>query len=135
MALIELSGEMKLINDLIVAQKYLKESIIKGFDHILTPAEIAEFVYNQVDKRVFLKTWLITGFRPKGDGYITCYYCGRPLTNTDSRILGCGPICHERYGDVPGRSKDTEIIYQEYLKRAIGKVMSLKQYFSVRGGN
>ena len=133
-----LSGEMKLLNDLCVTQKYLDTGIIKGFKNKISPKEILTYIQEHVNEQAFLKTWFITGFKPKGDGYITCYYCGRSLTNTQSRILGCGPICHDRYGDVPGRSTDTEIIYNEYLSRVRKtgkKIMSFKQYFSIKGGN
>ena len=124
-----LNWEMILLNDYMNSKKRIIKDAKNALDYIRKIYPRKKLNEN--------KMWFFGGFKPKGDGYITCYYCGRQLTNTESRILGCGPICHEKYGDVPGRSTDTEIIYQEYLKRVPTgkKAMSFKQYFSVRGGN
>ena len=42
-------------------------------------------------------------FKPKGDGIITCYYCGRTLDNSLSQARGIGPICIKEYGPMEGR--------------------------------
>lgn len=39
----------------------------------------------------------------RGDGIITCWWCGRTLENSLSRIRGVGPICIGEYGPMPGR--------------------------------
>jgi hypothetical protein len=62
----------------------------------------------------------------KGDGKINCWYCGHPLDNSLSRVRGCGPICIQKYGSIPGREKvEVQItnIYLEYVKeqRVSGK--------------
>jgi len=41
----------------------------------------------------------------KGDGIITCWWCGRTLENSLSRIRGVGPICIGEYGPMPGREE------------------------------
>ena len=54
----------------------------------------------------------------RGDGKITCWYCGRPLDNSLSRVRGCGPICIDRYGPIPGREaieRQITVIYKEYV--------------------
>jgi len=55
--------------------------------------------------------------KPKGDGIITCYWCGRTLDNSLSRIRGVGPICIENHGSMPGREhieSGLSELYQNY---------------------
>jgi hypothetical protein len=62
----------------------------------------------------------------RGDGKVTCWYCGRPLDNSLSRVRGCGPICLGKYGPIPGREKVEIQITNMYLgyvaeQRKLGK--------------
>jgi hypothetical protein len=64
----------------------------------------------------------------KGDGIITCYWCGRTLTNGESRIRGVGPICLGRYGGMPGRSSLDEMrTWLGFLSRV--ELLKLKTEF------
>lgn len=66
--------------------------------------EIQEYVI----KRALVVDGLVVpglpGFKPLGDGLVTCYYCGKPLTDQLSRARGCGPECVARYGPLAGRA-------------------------------
>jgi hypothetical protein len=65
--------------------------------------EIVEYTI----KRTLVKDGLVMpglpGFKPLGDGLVTCYYCNRPLTDELSRARGCGPECVVRHGPLAGR--------------------------------
>jgi hypothetical protein len=45
----------------------------------------------------------LSGFKHKGDGLTTCYYCGLQLTDELSFARGCGPCCIAEWGPLPGR--------------------------------
>jgi hypothetical protein len=53
--------------------------------------------------------------KPKGDGLVRCYWCGKKLDNSLSRIRGVGPICIETHGCMPGREQIESGLAQIYL--------------------
>ena len=68
--------------------------------------------------------------KPKGDGIVTCYWCGRTLDNSLSRIRGVGPICIERHGSMPGREhieSGIASLYQSY-RAGVKKPMGIKKW-------
>lgn len=68
----------------------------------------------------------------KGDGIITCWYCGRPLDNSLSRLRGCGPICIQKYGPIPGREKVEIQVTNMYLGYVSEQRKSSKKHLGIR---
>lgn len=66
-------------------------------------------------KRVFIKNSQVMpglpGFKPKGDGKTTCYFCGKMLTDELSFARGVGPECAKTRGSMP-----TKEWIEEYAK-------------------
>ncbi len=68
----------------------------------------------------------------KGDGKVTCWYCGRPLDNSLSRIRGCGPICIQKYGPIPGREHVEIQITNMYLGYVAEQKKLGKKHLGIR---
>jgi hypothetical protein len=99
---------MKELND------YLVFSRGKG----MKPAEALAMIRRARVKKG--KTYFVAGgYKGVGDAWVQCYHCGKLLTDGLSRLRGCGPVCLEKHGEVPGRNiKDVKGLYRAYLRYA-----------------
>lgn len=75
----------------------------------------------------------LPGFKPKGDGITTCYFCGKLLTDQLSFARGVGPECIKVWGPMPGREWIEEFAkafkaYQSAQKRANKPIKSFKEW-------
>jgi len=72
----------------------------------------------------------------KGDGIITCWWCGRLLDNSLSRIRGVGPICIGEYGPMPGRDHIEDSLaylyefYRSQCKSQKKRPLGIKRWIS-----
>lgn len=72
----------------------------------------------------------------KGDGIITCWWCGRTLDNSLSRIRGVGPICIGEYGPMPGRDHIEDSLaylyefYRSQCKSQKKRPLGIKRWIS-----
>ena len=93
--------------------KYIKldKSVIYVHDKLMEMKKAGKQINKDIIKKLIMDSstvrkmpgniYLILGvIKPKGDGIVTCYWCGRKLLTKQSRIDGVGPICIEKYGAI-----------------------------------
>lgn len=68
----------------------------------------------------------------KGDGKITCWYCGKLLDNSLSRIRGAGPVCIRNHGPIPGREHVEIQITKMYLGYVTEQKRVGKKHLGIR---
>ena len=109
----EISLEIAELHDRLMNAKTHSNRIlmIREFKENIVSGESGKYITLPISGKLILAV-------KRGDGKITCWYCGRPLDNSLSRVRGCGPICIERYGPIPGREaveRQITVIYKGYV--------------------
>jgi hypothetical protein len=88
------------------------------------------FRYNTIRRIIFGKKQM-----PKGDGIVTCYYCGKDLTDPMSQARGCDPECIKNYGPLGGREWMEEYAkaFAHYCNLSGAKPMSFIEWYQLIG--
>ncbi len=123
----QLPTEIVELHDALVnaPSSYHVSLIIREFKENVKPGSEGKYICMSLKGKLLFQSH-------KGDGKVTCWYCGRSLDNSLSRIRGCGPICIQKYGAIPGREQIEIQLTNMYLDYVTEQKKGGKKHLGIR---